>query len=213
MDELELNRQLQLLIQEACSSGDNAQRRKAMHNLLRLLLTQGILQRTSQGAYAEFHEEALSKIMFKLSNTLCDKYDLNRASPLSWIKTCYRNQLKDEIRAANRQRKKLSLINIENHPELHPVQSDITITDETLELRQWIIKDPDGVLSNCCIRDNPKANCHLLARLHIVQQREWREIAEEIGVSSNTLRSHWSRKCKFLIQNWFREDNDLLGKN
>ena len=78
--------------------------------------------------------------------------------------------------------------------------------------KQWIIEDPDNVLKDCHIRDNPKANCQLFAELNRIQGKKWQEIADEVGSPQGSLRSHWNRKCEPLLQKWLAENQKLFGE-
>lgn len=117
MDELNLH--LQSFIQEACSHiPASPQRRKALNSLLRYVLNSGCLWTPAAG---DIYEEALYKTMFNLTKTLCDKYDPSRGSFLTWFNICLRNQYRDEIRAAKRDRTRLKSVRQSDEVELDPL--------------------------------------------------------------------------------------------
>ncbi|MFB2981844.1 hypothetical protein [Microseira sp. BLCC-F43] len=211
----DLNLYLQTLIQETCSHPpDSPQRRKALNSFLRVLLKSGRIQTTGDDVY----EEALYKTMFNLTKTLCDKYDPSRGSFLTWFKTCLRHQHMDEIRAAQRHRDRQQSVWQTNEGELDPLDRVVAPIDAKLLLDtwesfvQWIEDDPDHLLKDCHIENNPKANCQTLAYLRLVVGKEWQEIAAEVGSTRGAISSHWSRKCQPLLQEWLERNQRLFGE-
>lgn len=203
MDELDLH--LQSLIQEGCSYPPaSPQRRKAFNSIFRHVLKSGRIWR----GVGDCYEEALSKTLIKLNQTLCEKYDPSRGPFFPWFNTCLRNQYKDEISRAQRDLSYRQDVRQNNEDERHPLDRVPSPIENTLfwEISQWIEDDPDGILSACHIRGNPKANCQALAYLRIVLGKEWLEIAEEFGLSRGTVSSHWCRKCLIFMRNWLDEN-------
>ncbi|MBD2341799.1 sigma-70 family RNA polymerase sigma factor [Calothrix sp. FACHB-156] len=212
----ELNLYLQSLIQEACSHlPTSPERSKAINRLLRVILKSSHFVRKGNDLY----EEALYKTMFKLSKTLCDKYDPSRGSFLALFKTCLRNQYRDEIRAAKRHRSPKNFVWQSSESDLDPLDQVPSGIDGTLLLDtwesfvQWIKDDPDNVLKTCHLTTNPKANCQLLAEMRLSNGQEWQEIAAEVGSTRSLISSHWCRKCKPLLQEWLDKNQRLFGED
>ncbi|QDL11271.1 sigma-70 family RNA polymerase sigma factor [Brasilonema octagenarum UFV-E1] len=212
----ELNLYLQSLIQEACSHPPTSpQRSKAINSLLRVLLK----SRRTGSEGNDLYEEALYKTMFNLSKTLCDKYDPSRGSFLAWFNTCLRNQYRDEIRAAKRDRSHRQSVWQSDEVELDPLDLVPSGIDANLLLDtwesfvQWIKDDPENLLQACHIATNPKANCQLLAHLRLVVGKEWQEIAAEVGSTRGVISSHWCRKCEPLLQEWLDINQRLFGED
>ncbi len=212
----ELNLYLQSLIQEACSHQPTSpQRSKAINCLLRVLLK----SRRTGSEGNDLYEEALYKTMFNLSKTLCDKYDPSRGSFLAWFNICLRNQYRDEIRAAKRDRSHRQSVWQSHEVELDPLDQVPSGIDANLLLDtwesfvQWIKDDPENLLKACHIASNPKANCQLLAHLRLVVGKEWQEIAAEVASTRGVISSHWCRKCEPLLQEWLDRNQRLFGED
>ncbi|WP_016949339.1 RNA polymerase sigma factor [Anabaena sp. PCC 7108] len=210
----ERNLYLQSLIREACNHPPtSAQRSKAINRLLRYVEN---LKRTENRGN-DIYEEALYKTMFNLSKTVCEKYDPHRGSFLTWFNICLRNQYRDELRAAKRDRRQSVWQN--DQAELDPLDQVASPVDATLlldtweSLVQWIKDDPDNLLKTCHIRNNPQVNCQLLAYLKLVSGKEEKDIATEFGLSRGAISSHWTRKCKSLMRQWLDKNQRLFGED
>jgi DNA-directed RNA polymerase specialized sigma24 family protein len=211
----ELNLYLQSLIQEACSHPPTSpQRSKAINRLLRVLQNSKVIQNRGDDIY----EEALYKTMFNLSKTVCEKYDPHRGSFLGWFKVCLRNQYRDELRAAKRDRSRRQFAWQNDDVALDPLDQVAAPVDAALLLDiwesfvQWIKEDPEYLLRTCHLKNNPKANCQLLAYLKLVNGEEEGDIATELGSSRGAISSHWTRKCKSLMREWFDKNQRLFGE-
>jgi DNA-directed RNA polymerase specialized sigma24 family protein len=218
----ELNLYVQSLIQEACSHlTTSRQHRKAINCLLRAVQNSKRIWKPPAGdIYQEaLYEEALSKTMFKLTQTLCEKYDPSRALFLTWFNKCLENQYKDEIRVAQRDRSHRQSVWQNDEVELDPLDRVVSGVDANLLLDtwesfvQWIKEDPDNLLKTCHIENNPQANCQSLAHLRLVIGQEWQEIAVEVGSKRGVVTSHWCRKCESLMREWLDTNQRLFGED
>jgi DNA-directed RNA polymerase specialized sigma24 family protein len=206
----EQNLYLQALIQEACSHLPNSpQRRKALNNILR-----GVLKSpcTWKGV-GDLYEEALVETMIFVNEKLCEQYDPARGLFWRWFNTCLRNKYKDKVRAVQRDR---------SHRytgELDPLDQIASGIDATLLLDtwesfvQWLEENPDNILSDCHIRNNPKANCQSLAIYRIFLGKEWQEIAASVGSKRGAVTSHWCRKCEPLLREWLYRNHSFFGED
>lgn len=220
MDDLNLH--LQILVKEACKYPKNTrQHRQAINGLLRSLLKSGRIWRPSAGNdnNEDIYEEALQKTLVDLSSkTLCEKYDPDRGLFLHWFNRCLENKYKDEIRKVKGYQDRIQSVLENGEISIDPLEQRVSPIDATLltpiweSFKQWIIEDPDNVLKDCHIRDNPKANCQLFAELNRIQGKKWQEIADEVGSPQGSLRSHWNRKCEPLLQKWLAENQKLFGE-
>ncbi len=218
----DLNFHLRSLIKEACTYPKNTpQHRKAINHLLRSLLKSGRIWRppAANDDNEDIYEEALQKTMLDLvSKTLCEKYDPNRGLFLSWFNECLKNKWKDEIRKANRHKSRIQSVlekdemSIDLSEQIVSPIDAILLTQTWESFKQWIKEDPDNVLKDCHIRNNPKANCQLFAELKLIFGKEWKEIADEVGSPSGSLRPHWQRKCEPLLHKWLKENQRLFGE-
>jgi DNA-directed RNA polymerase specialized sigma24 family protein len=218
----ELNLYVQSLIQEACKHlPTSRQHRKAINSLLRAVQKSGRIWKPPAGDIDEevLYEEALSKTMFKLTKTLCEKYDPSRGSFLTWFNVSLRHQYTDEIRAAQRDRSHRQSVWQNDEAELDPLDQVASGVDANLLLAtwesfiQWIKDDPDNLLKACHIENNPQANCQLLAHLRLIIGKEWQEISLEIGSKRGAITSHWCRKCESLMREWLDTNQRLFGED
>ncbi|MDP5339311.1 MAG: sigma-70 family RNA polymerase sigma factor [Nodularia sp. (in: cyanobacteria)] len=154
-----------------------------------------------------------------MSKTVCEKYDPDRGSFLTWFKVCLRHQYRDELRAAKRDRSRRKSVWQNDQAELDPLDQVASPVDATLLLDtwesfvQWIKDDPDNLLKTCHIRNNPTVNCQLIAYLKVVNGKEEKDIATEFGLSRGTISAHWTRKCKSLIRQWLEKNQRLFGED
>jgi DNA-directed RNA polymerase specialized sigma24 family protein len=218
----ELNLYLQPIIQEVCSHlPATRQHRQALNKLLRYILKSRHIWRPAGGDIFEetLYEEALSKTMFKLTETLCEKYDSSKSSFFTWFNACLHHQYIDEIRSAKRHSDRKQSVREGNDGEIDPLDQLASPIDGTLLLDtwesfvQWITTDPDRILRNCQIENNPNANCQLIAHLRLVVGKEWQEIAVEVGSSRGAVTSHWCRKCDVLMREWLNTNQRLFGED
>lgn len=206
----EQNLYLQALIKEACSHPPNSpQRRKALNSIIRGVLKSPYIWKAAGDVY----EEALNETMKVVCKKLCEKYHPEQGLFLHWFNACLRNQYKDQVRAVQRDR---------SHKytgELNLLDQVISGVDATLLLNtwesfvQWIEDNPDNILSDCYIKNNPRANCQSLAYLRIVLGKEWQEIAASVGSTDSTVRSYWCRKCDPLLREWLDTNHSFFGED
>jgi DNA-directed RNA polymerase specialized sigma24 family protein len=208
MDEQKLY--LQALIQEACSHLPNSpQRRKALNSILRGVLKSPHIWK----GVGDLYEEALVETMMFVNEKLCEQYDPERGLFWHWFNTCLHNKYKDKVRAVQRDR---------SHRytgEFDPLNQIASGIDATLLLDtwesfvQWLEENPDNILSDCHIRNNPKANCQSLAIYRIFLGKEWQEIAASVGSKRGAVTSHWCRKCEPLLREWLYRNHSFFGED
>ena len=71
-----------------------------------------------------------------------------------------------------------------------------------LKLEEYIELDPDGRLRNCHPRNHPDCNCQVLSQRVLLKYPPDRfaDISRDLGINYQTLKSHWEKKCKPLLQ-------------
>lgn len=62
----------------------------------------------------------------------------------------------------------------------------------------YLIRDPDNLLHDCCPHNYPHSNCHELLKLRFLAKNKstWQEIAQRLQIPYGTVTSHWKRKCQ-----------------
>ncbi len=81
-------------------------------------------------------------------------------------------------------------------------QKQQAIQQIVLSLEQYIEADPDGLLRNCHPRKHPDCNCQVLSQRVLLKYPPDRfaDISRDLGINYQTLKSHWEKKCKPLLQ-------------
>ncbi len=71
-----------------------------------------------------------------------------------------------------------------------------------LKLEQHILADPNGKLQNCHPKSYPNCNAQLLSTRVLLKDPpdKFSAIALELSINYQTLKSHWERKCRPLLQ-------------
>jgi hypothetical protein len=69
-------------------------------------------------------------------------------------------------------------------------------------IREYIERDPDRLLTNCCLKKHEQCHCQLLAIRLLLQEPSQRiaDLSRELNISNQTLYSHWKQKCLPLLQ-------------
>lgn len=71
-----------------------------------------------------------------------------------------------------------------------------------LKLEQYVEQDPKEKLRNCHPQTYPNCNCQLLSSRVLLKDPpdKFSAIAKELSINYQTLKSHWERKCRPLLQ-------------
>jgi hypothetical protein len=71
-----------------------------------------------------------------------------------------------------------------------------------LQIEKWIASDPDHHLADCHPKGQKCCNCQLLGYSIIIKDPpdSFTDLAKDLGISYQTLVSHWKRKCLPLLQ-------------
>ncbi|NES18940.1 MAG: hypothetical protein F6K41_08435 [Symploca sp. SIO3E6] len=219
--------QLQGLITRICQHPDSIswERRQAINRLLiRLQQLPGLLKSPHLD-----YLEALDKTWEWVSRNICQfepRLHLSiQESLVKWINGYLRWRIKDLYQQGDCQ--PYSIDNkINNNGEISttlgeqisetglqpPVLSGIDgyieqrrnqkIQQTALKLELYILEDPQGRLKSCHPRNRPDCNCQFLSQRLLFQDppQRFSDISRELGINRQTLKSHWERKCKPLLQ-------------
>ena len=71
-----------------------------------------------------------------------------------------------------------------------------------LKLEQYVEQDPKEKLQNCHPQTHPNCNCQFLTARTLLKNPpdKFSAIAKEQAINYQTLKSHWERKCRPLLQ-------------
>ncbi|MEQ9625811.1 hypothetical protein [Coleofasciculus chthonoplastes] len=86
-------------------------------------------------------------------------------------------------------------------------QHNQTIQQVFLQLEHYIEQDPEGKLRQCHPRKYPNCHCQFLSQKALLQNppSKFTDLSRELGINYQTLKSHWEKKCKPLLQDIARE--------
>lgn len=176
---------------------------RGMTHLIRSLLRSGELWQDRTDDYAD----ALQKTLLFLSQNLCDKYDPDRGSLVTWINSHLKWRLQDYRLERQQERKKRVfetpslegetfsqwLENFPAPPEVPPMW------EETLH---WAQTDPEGILRKIHIRDRPDLTAQFLILRRLPPETDWKVLEAECDCSYSTLANFYQRQCKPLLRNF-----------
>lgn len=189
----DLDRFLQQLAFEA---KQHLQRQAALNRMWQRILKSKRLGHPQQGAwppllYEDLYNEALSRTCLEI----CQKIDrYNPQHPvMAWVNFCLNIHFK---RVVEDYYKHSSL------PSIDDLEQDIPV-DETpsdaQSLRKFLEEDPEGLLKAERLQKRPDITFQFLALAKHVEDRTWESIADEVGISAQTLSSFVERRLQKLI--------------
>lgn len=176
-------------------------------------LVQGILKSNRLGhpqrgqwaatIYEDIYYEALQKTLLEI----CQKIDrYNPEHPvMAWVNFYLNNHFIGVVK--DYQRSGLTYVPRANQVSTNclpswddldryvPVQE--TLTDDQL-LRQFLVEDPENLLKAEVLRERPDVTFQYLALAKFVEDRTWTEIADNLGISIQTLCSFFNRRLQKL---------------
>lgn len=183
-------------------------RRRALAQLVRIVLTSRRLYRPPvsrlppqcQGAYREIYNDAQQALMLYVCQNI-DRYDPTKASVIGWINmlmdrrfiTVGIQQFQDGRERRLGKRRRLQ--------DLMRAEEDIPAPEQDnpghAELRQFILEDPKQLLQAKTLRNRPDITLQMLL-LRKLDEQTWDEMANEFGISLQTLHSFFRRSLKSL---------------
>lgn len=195
-----LNEELQSLILKAQKNNISvAERNRTLDQLIRRIQSSGKLWRGGSESSNPLYLEALQDTwLFILQNL--HNYDPARASVMTWVNLMLKFKLRDLQRKHYRQKQReWNSIDLSDEAktfdiEYLPARVEIPPIIETV--KEWVIKDPEGILKSHHLTGHPQITCQslILERLP-PNMSSWREIAQKYNISISTLTSFYSRRC------------------
>lgn len=207
-----LNQELQQLINDAkrypADSGnpvDRANRRIILTKLINSIKYSGKLSKQSQWSgianYQGIYEEALQITFIEICQNLAN---YNPEYPvMAWVNRIFNSRFYDLFDKERRRGIKWLPKNSQaSHIlSLDEINKDLPLENEVSEqeqLKEIIQADPERFLTKEYIQDNPQANLKVILLL-VLEGKQWKEIAEEIGVPLSTASSFYQRRLRKII--------------
>ena len=164
----------------------------------------------SPGLYENLYNEALQITLLEV----CQKIDnYNPEYPvMAWVNFLLKNRFINVVNHYNKQgvthKPKgqttpiLSLDDLDNHDK-HLPESEEAFTDAHL-LQQFLKDDPENLLKTEQLSSHPEISFQLLAWAKFVEDKTWKEISQNLGISTQTLTSFFYRRLQKMIP-YFRK--------
>lgn len=213
----DFNKLLQQLAQEAQQHPPlSSQRQLALNKLVnQILRSQSVrpaqshqLVRPQKGRwqpnlYDDFYNEALQKTLLQICQKI-DKY--NSTHPvMAWVNFLLNKHFIKVVNDSHKQG--ITYIPKTDKPTTYILPLDELDRYSPMEeafsnaqlLRQFIEDDPENLLSNEHLRERPEVTFQYLAIAKFVEDRTWDDIANNLGISLQTLSSFFERRLQKLM--------------
>lgn len=207
-----LNQELQQLVNEANrypadseNPTDRAKRRIALNKLINTTRCAGRLSQQTQWLglpnYEDYYNEALQQTFIEI----CQKIEqYNPQYPvMAWVNKIFGRRFYDVVKKD--QKRGITLLpknpKITQVLSLDELNKDLPIENEISEqeqLKEIIENDPENILSNDYIKEHPQASLKAILLL-VLEGKQWKEIAEELGVPLSTASSFYQRRMRKII--------------
>lgn len=186
------NQRLQELVSDARSHPPKTVKRQiALNKLVMEIQRSGKLAHPQRGMwpayiYEDLYNEALGQTFIEI----CQKIEnYNPAHPvMAWVNFLLNNRFIDAVRRYQSQQKPLI--------SLDDLDKPIAANEESSEaqrVREFIREDPENRLKSESIQNRPDVTLQRLLWLKDVEDRKWKEIAEELGLGVSTLSTFYQR--------------------
>lgn len=153
-----------------------------------------------EGSYQEIYAVATQRLFRYICENI-DNYNPNTGEVLQWANYLLKVRFSDASGEITGKRQHLSLDDLgSDEMNQETTQKD----SEALELRRYIEEDPEGLFSTTYTSGNEQANFKFIS-LRIAEGYTYTEIAQELGISYQTLNSFYKRtivKFKPLFQEY-----------
>lgn len=207
-----LNQELQGLINDAklypADSGnpvDRANRRIILTKLINGIKYSGKLSKQTQWSgvanYQGIYEEALQITFIEICQNLGS---YNPEYPvMAWVNRIFNSRFYDVFDKERKKGIKWLPKNSEASQvlSLDEINKDLPLENEVSEheqLKEIIQADPEKFLTEEYIQNHPQANLKVILLL-VLEGKQWKEIAEEIGVPLSTASSFYQRRLRKII--------------
>lgn len=214
---------LRQLIEEVCQSQPlKPQRRKALNRLLIELQRLPGLKRSQHPEYLD----ALNQTWEWVNNSICSQFNWDKPDVqqrlVQWLNSYLFWRIKDRLAPNQKAAMSLDAPIGEGHTDFLSGLSETGLVTPTrhgldgyidrleqeqqqniaLLLEKYIETDPEGKLQTCYPKGHPECNCQTLAQRVLLQNppEKFATIAREYDINYQTLKSHWERNCRPLLQ-------------
>ncbi|MEA5574471.1 sigma-70 family RNA polymerase sigma factor [Calothrix sp. UHCC 0171] len=194
-----LEEQLRQLVEEACGHPPGSVPRQR-------LLTQ-IIRLVSKKLWREstvYYQDALQQTWLYFCRNICDAYDPNRGTAITWLNVYLRHRLQDFYIKTQEENSRKAFATIQQSASgdradiINPIDNIAAPPDPPPILdhvRLWVERDIDGDLRQTHIQGRSDVNCQVLILKRLPPEVSWKELAQEYGLTVSTLSSFYQRQC------------------
>jgi DNA-directed RNA polymerase specialized sigma24 family protein len=179
----------------------SAERRKALNRLIKAILESGGLNRfrkwRSHPRYEEMYQDALSRTCMEICQKIDNYYPEKRV--MAWVNQVLKWRFTDVTREVEREAERIQKIRTDYLSSVNDKQ------DKHIESTiKFINKDPEKILQNTCIRNNPRANLQIILQMRL-NEEGWKSIAEKLETKLSTVSGFYQTQIeKQNIIDYFR---------
>ncbi|NJR19591.1 MAG: sigma-70 family RNA polymerase sigma factor [Calothrix sp. CSU_2_0] len=194
-----LEEQLRQLVEEACGHPPGSVPRQR-------LLTQ-IIRLVGKKLWREstiYYQDALQQTWLYFCRNICDAYDPDRGTVITWLNVYLRHRLQDAYMKMQEENARKASASIQQSASGD--RSDITNPIDNLaappdappildHVKLWVEQDINGDLYQTHIQGRPDVNCQVLILKRLPPEVSWKDLAQEYNLTVSTLSSFYQRQC------------------
>jgi hypothetical protein len=194
-----LEEQLRQLVEEACGHPPGSvPRQRLLTQIIRLVEKK--LWRES----TPYYQDALQQTWLYFCRNICNAYDPNRGTVITWLNVYLRHRLQDAYIKTQEDNARKASASIQQSASGD--RSDIANPIDNLaapsdippilaHVKLWVEMDIDGYLYQTHIQGRPDVNCQVLILKRLPPEISWKVLAQEYNLSVSTLSSFYQRQC------------------
>ena len=150
------------------------------------------IKKFSVSLYQMLYEEALTETLCYVCLNI-DHYDPNRGNQkfMNWVNF----KLDKSLLKCYEKYKRYADFEIPSSQNIEQIVQPTTALDLTEVLRDFLVKDPDGIFSSTHIRNRPDVTFSKVALAKFSGQK-WEEISQDLEIPVATLSSFYNRWCR-----------------
>jgi DNA-directed RNA polymerase specialized sigma24 family protein len=203
----DLDRLLRELALEAQKhSPQSPQRQVALNRLWQLIWKSNRLGHPQQGRwtssiYEDLYNEAIARTCLEICQKI-DRYD-SKYPVMLWVNSCLKFNFKQVVKECY------------EHtflPSLDDLDLDIPVDEipsEAQVFRKFLEEDPEGLLKSEQLREQPNVTFQFLAIARHVEDRNWKDISDELEISIQTLCSFFNRCLGKLTLYFYKYNSEV----
>lgn len=216
-DSSDFHQRLRQLVQEVCQYPANSlQRRKGLNRIVRLIQQSRKLWREN----APYYEDALQETWLYFSRNLCEAttsahpYNPEKGTVITWLNAYLQRRLQDWQRqeTEERVRRALPQVSTDTGELLDPLDT-VSARPEAPplveQIQEWAKADETGELRRIHIKGHPEVNCQELILRRLPPETQWKDLAQEWGLSIATLSGFYEKKCRPRLKEFGRSEGYL----